>query len=407
MSMTPVLKSLYPRDILSFGPETEPIELGPLNVLIGPNGSGKTNFVELIGLLKQLRNYRELTAEIARGGGFREWIWKGHGEPGWKDRGQPDRRPTIEARLDARPNVDYPVRYALALDNLPLGPPLVAHERVIAERGDDHGEGPKTLFDSEVFRQDVLNAPDDDLGGMALYKPNEPILSQATQFPGSHVVGYVAETLDSFRLYRDWPFGRRNPAREPQPSDLRADSLQENYQNLAHIINQTKRIPRLKQSLIERLARFYEGFQDVEVTVQFGSMMLYLQEHAFPESAIPATRVSDGTLRWLALLAILLNPTPPPLVCIEEPEVGLHPDMMHVLAELLREASERMQLVITTHSEILVDAFTTTPEVVVVCEKEEGATTMRRLEPEKLAAWLKDYTLGNLWSSGSIGGNRW
>src|SRR6202034_1027015 len=119
------------------------------------------------------------------------------------------------------------------------------------------------------------------------------------------------------------------------------------------------------------------------------------------------SRLSDGTLRWLALLIILLNPTPPPLVCLEEPELGWHPDIVPTLADLLRDASTRTQLIVTTHSTSLVDAFSDTPEAICVCEKVEGATQIRRLDRDKLKVWLNDYSLGHLWASGEIGGNRW
>ena len=122
---------------------------------------------------------------------------------------------------------------------------------------------------------------------------------------------------------------------------------------------------------------------------------------------MPATRLSDGTLRHLCLLAILCHPEPPPLVCIEEPELGLHPDVLPALAGLLREASERSQLIVTTHSDILVDALGETPEAVVVCENRTGATSMQRLELEELARWLEKYSLGELWTRGDIGGTRW
>ena len=79
---------------------------------------------------------------------------------------------------------------------------------------------------------------------------------------------------------------------------------------------------------------------------------------------VPATRLSDGTLRFLALLAILLNPESATLICIEEPELGLHPDTMSLLAELLTEAAEKTQLIVTTHSDVLVSAFTEQAESV-------------------------------------------
>jgi predicted ATPase len=95
------------------------------------------------------------------------------------------------------------------------------------------------------------------------------------------------------------------------------------------------------------------------------------------------------------------------LVCLEEPELGLHPDLIGKLADLLIDASHRMQLIVTTHSDILVDGLTKVPEAVVVCEKHGGSTTMTRRTSGDLAIWLKDYGLGQLWLRGEIGGNRW
>ena len=95
------------------------------------------------------------------------------------------------------------------------------------------------------------------------------------------------------------------------------------------------------------------------------------------------------------------------MICIEEPELGLHPDVIPGLARLLQEASTRTQLIVTTHSNILVDALSDSPEDVVVCEKEDGQSVLRRLDGENLHVWLERYSLGKLWSSGEIGGNRW
>jgi predicted ATPase len=104
---------------------------------------------------------------------------------------------------------------------------------------------------------------------------------------------------------------------------------------------------------------------------------------------------------------ILLNPSPAPVTCIEEPELGLHPDIIPTLADLLRESSTRTQLIITTHSQSLVECFSDDPESVCVCEKVDGSTRIQRLDGKRLEVWLKDYSLGQLWASGQIGGNRW
>lgn len=122
---------------------------------------------------------------------------------------------------------------------------------------------------------------------------------------------------------------------------------------------------------------------------------------------ISATRLSDGTLKFLCLMAVLLDPNPAPLVCIEEPETGLHPDALALVGDALREASTRTQLIVTTHSDSLVDRFTDEPESVIVCERDfVESTSFRRLSDEELSEWLKDYTLGELWRRGEIGGTK-
>ena len=152
------------------------------------------------------------------------------------------------------------------------------------------------------------------------------------------------------------------------------------------------------------MRELYADIVDIHVNIEGGTVQVFLREG---DITVPATRLSDGTLRYLCLLAILCHPKPPPLVCIEEPELGLHPDILPGLAALLREASDRCQVIVTTHSDVIVDALTDTPESVVVCEKNEGQTTLKRLDKDDLSEWLKLYQLGELWASGGIGGNRW
>jgi predicted ATPase len=95
-------------------------------------------------------------------------------------------------------------------------------------------------------------------------------------------------------------------------------------------------------------------------------------------------------------------------MCIEEPEVGLHPDALPLVAEALKEASESMQLIVTTHSDALIDALTDRPDAVLVCERDfDNGTQMKRLSRGDLKEWLEHYTLGQLWRKGEIGGGRW
>lgn len=161
-----------------------------------------------------------------------------------------------------------------------------------------------------------------------------------------------------------------------------------------------------KKRLLKELHFFYADVEDYGINISGGSVQIFFQERGL-RTSIPATRLSDGTLGYLCLLSILCHPSPPPLICIEEPELGLHPDVLPNLGRLLREASEFSQIVVTTHSECFVDSFTDLPEAVLVAEKKEAGTELTRLNGEELKPWLDKYRLGNLWTRGDIGGTRW
>ncbi len=112
-----------------------------------------------------------------------------------------------------------------------------------------------------------------------------------------------------------------------------------------------------------------------------------------------AADLSDGTLRFLFLLAALANPSPPPLIGIDEPETGLHPSMLPIVAEYARDAASRTQVILTTHSPDLLDAFGSEPPTTTVVEWKDGQTVLRVLAGDRLGYWLKKYTLGELYRS--------
>jgi predicted ATPase len=235
--------------------------------------------------------------------------------------------------------------------------------------------------------------------------PKQSILSQRKDPDQYPEITYVGDTFSKFAFYRDWEFGINSEPRQIHAPDQQSDYLEEDGSNLALLIGRMKADPPTKGPMLRYLKEFYHNAEDLHAVPKESLIDLRLEETS--GFTTPAVRMSDGTLRWLSLLAILLNPTPPPLVCIEEPELGLHPDIIPVLARLLKEASLRMQLVVTTHSEALVEELTETAESVIVCEKRDGATTLRRLKMDELSQWLNDYSLGELWRKGEIGGTRW
>lgn len=236
-------------------------------------------------------------------------------------------------------------------------------------------------------------------------EPNQSIISQRKDPDQYPEITYLGNQYSKISLHREWNLGRFTPPRLPQRTDLPEDFLLEDASNLGLVLNNLEHRG-VRSLLIGRLKEFCEAATDISARIHGGTVQIFLHEEEL-QQPVPATRLSDGTLRYLCLLSILCHPEPPPLVCIEEPELGLHPDILLTTAQLLVEASHRTQLIVTTHSDILIDALTGTPEAIVVCEKEDASTRMHRLDGEALREWLKTYSLGELWRKGELGGNRW
>ncbi len=390
-----LLHEITLKNVLSFGPEGLTLPLRRLNVLIGPNGSGKSNLLEAINLL---RSSATGFSSVFTGEGASpvvDWLWKK----------QPGTVATIDAVIDY-PQGKLPLRHTLEFTEQSGAFRLVDERIENAKPFPGHDE---PYFYYRYQRgQPVLLVRQDDRRhlvpeGLA---PDESILSQRKDPDQYPELGFLAWQYQQVRIYNQWSFGRQSVFRRPQDAALRRAPLAEDFSNLGLFLNYLRTDPQARQGLLEHLRDLYTGLQDVDVEVRGGTVELYVLEEGKPP--ISAKRLSDGTLRYLALLAILLDPDPPALVCIEEPELGLHPDLLPKLADLMMEASERMQLIVTTHSDILVDAFSERPEDVVIVERPQDQSRFRRLEKsEQLVRWLEQYRLGELWIQGELGGTRW
>jgi predicted ATPase len=214
----------------------------------------------------------------------------------------------------------------------------------------------------------------------------------------------TARALNGIRFYRGFQTGLRDDARIGVSSSGPKSPLDATGANLALTLQEMDFHGRLKK-VKHYLSRLSSRFEDIKVRGEGGRSQVYIQERGL--GMVSATRLSDGTLRFLCLLAVLFDPDPAPLVCIEEPEIGLHPEALALVGDALREASKRMQLAVTTHSDALVDRFTDEPENIVVCERDfDESTCFKRLSSEQLKGWLREYTLGDLWRRGGIGGTQ-
>ncbi len=383
--------------LLSF--EKTKLELKQLNILIGHNGSGKSNLIEAIGLLQSAPS--GIAGSIRESGGIADWIWQG----------TPPFQPTgietvVEYPATSPTNIRYGIEFSGINQRLEIRDECIGNENYIFK-----ASNPNQFF--FYYRNGIpyINFKDNSSASGKVRQLRredidieKSILAQRRDPDHYPELTYLADVFAKIRIYRDWTFGRQTAPRLPQKTDLPSDFLLENCQNLGLVLNKLGNIPAAKSVIVEALNALYPSVTDFGVNIEGGSVQVFLHEGRFP---IPATRLSDGTLRYLCLLAILCHPNPPPLICIEEPELGLHPDALNQLADLMKLASERTQLIVTTHSDLLVDAFTNSPDDVVIFEKDGEASHVKRLDATELGVWLNKYTLGQMRQSGHIGGNRW
>jgi predicted ATPase len=389
MNGTKLLEEIRLTNLLSYGPAGVSLKMEPLNVLIGPNASGKSNLISALGLLASTP--KDLAKFLREEGGIQEWRWKGT---------EIEKPLAIWVEFT---NSELGLQYQLDLSGRVT--PHIEDESLIRMRGRlslyslQHGILERSKVDGvPQSRHRIVSGE---------IKRDQSILSQLKDLQQYPELTWLGLTFGEFSFFKNWDFGRDSAVRRPQPADLPSDFLLEDASNLGLVLSDlVNNHPSIKRLIIEKLKLLYERVEDLTVHVQGGTVQVFFHERGL-RRPVPARRLSDGTLLYLCLLTILLHPDPPPLICLEEPETGLHPDAIQSLAELLIDAASRTQLVVTTHSDTLVSALSEVPEAIVVCERGDEGTTLRRLEPGKLAEWLEYDRLGELWSMGEIGGNRW
>ena len=373
-------------------------------MLIGANGSGKSNLIDVMALLQAAPG--DLAGFLRRNGPTGDWVWKG---PGREE--TPFHLADVAARFD-KPGGLFNYAYELQI--------LIGDDRVrsLTERFDLVAAERKTAYARHFFQAANENArlwptrldntPSDyDEPVTVDVARGKSVLSEIRNPVEYPEITEIARMLSAIKVYRSWHVGRDSPVRHPQRTDGDPNFLEEDFSNLALVVNDLLG-RRLEPSLDSYLKRFYESYESLHPRI-FGNTIELIVNETGTSSALPASRLSDGTIRFIALLAILCHPEPPPLICIEEPEIAMHPDSQDLVVELLRKASERTQLIVTTHSPWLIGRLSAEPEHVVVCDMDatEG-TRLHRLSHKEVEDWFDgDRDLGDIWMSGAIKGVRW
>lgn len=397
-----LFSGLHLQGFLSFGPQCQEVKLTNLNILIGPNGVGKSNFVEAIELLHATPS--DFSGAIRIGGTASDWLWGGEkgASSAWVG--------GTLAPVEQMPELRYGLEFTDSGNRLEVVDEILEEAHNTDARKSDvrfyyrfqHGHpairvhepvkngATKTTFRQVKLRRETLD-------------PQQSVFSQRKDPDIYPEITAVAKRFGNIQIFREWGFGRSAALRSPQPANLPTDVLLPQLVNLGLVLNDLEHRKEWTR-FNELMRRFLPRFTRLTTKISSGSVQVYLHEDGL-SVPVPATRLSDGTLRFLALLAILLNAESAPLICIEEPELGLHPDAMSLLAELLVEASAKTQLIVTTHSDTLVSELTEQAESVLVCDYLENGTELRRLDAEKLKFWLEKYRLGEVWRLGKLGGN--
>jgi len=382
--------SLTLENIFSFKKTT--VELRGLNVLIGPNAVGKSNLIEAITLLQAAPT--DLNVAILRQGGVRVVC----------SLAGPVASPI--AAIECNQINGEPLQYRLEFSE-EAGGFVILRERLNSITEDPDQAAAEIYFERTPGSIRFGSSPPEALRATISFIPLRESVFSAYKNPADPTpITRIGRQFAATRIYREFHTTGDSQARKGVSTSTRKDFLDDQGDNLALVLLDMD-FKGLHDRVREYLHRFCDRFNDVKVRLDGPIAKTYIEESGLLEPLV-SWRLSDGTLKFLCLLAVLLEKEPPPLICIEEPEVGLHPEAIQIVAEALVDASERTQLIVTTHSEALIDALSERPEDVLVTERDfDNGTQFKRLDSQQLSRWLERYTLGALWRKGEIGGNRW
>ncbi len=346
--------------------KAQTLKLQRLNLVIGGNGVGKSNLVSAFRFLHDI--YFERLQELSASGNPANYFFRGP-------------KVTSEIHLKLR-FVERPQNYANEY-NVRLGYGeaglLVDYESAGFHRPAKYPE-PYTTGLTSKSKESGLRRSDDS------------------------VAKYVSEDISKYRVYHFHDTSLTARVKQPVKIDNNR-SLDTDAANLASILFLLKQTQpahfNLIESSIKQVAPFFDGFILEPLRANAELIKLEWRERG-SDDYFDAHALSDGTLRFMCLATLLLQPDLPRLVLVDEPELGLHPAAIVLLADLLRQASVKSQILLATQSVTLINQFE--PENVVVAEREDGATVFRRLESAQYQSWLGEYALGEMWEKNLIGG---
>jgi predicted ATPase len=342
------------------------LKLNALNVLIGANGSGKSNFVSYFRMLGQMMAQQ-----------LQNWTTK---------QGTADR--IVSFGIKETDKIESVIEFGWNEYRFELQPTVTGGFSFSKEQLFFDGiYGPKKVWLGSGQQESKL--PDSFLSSKA----------------GS-VSDYCFGSITNWKVFHFHDTSETAGVKRASPSQ-NDRSLRSDASNLApYLYRIQKENPTVYNQIRNVVSLAVPSFDDFvlrPIESQSGEQFLWLLwKQKDSDYVLWPSQLSDGSLRFICLVTALMQPDPPSTILIDEPELGLHPYAITLLAGLIRSASTRMQVIIATQSVPLVNEFTI--DDLIVVESKQGASTFERKSESEYAVWLEDYTIGELWQKNILGG---
>jgi len=370
---------------------------GDLNVVIGQNGTGKSNLLRILELISAsarggLKKYLE------EAGGIDAILWDGQA-------------PSVNFCLKAGANgplVDWDENYEVHLAD-DLFWPEIKREVWLSKRRKAGDRAPQitTVIDRKggqiLFMGEQISTHVEIPEQESLLSLVNSLSFEASKAEATYASVKFRERLLGIRVYHNLEVGPTYPIRQSIVPRYE-HTIEPNGQNLVPVLHTLYTSDREFKRNIDSAMRaaFSSDYEELTFPPAADRRIQLRVRWKSLKREQSAADLSDGTLRFLLLLVILATPQPPMVTAIDEPETGLHPSMLPIIAEFAVEASSRTQVVFTTHSPQFLSAFGKHHPTTTVAEWENGETLLHTLDKERLDYWLEDYSLGALFESGEL-----
>jgi predicted ATPase len=377
---------------------------GRLNLLVGRNGSGKSNLLRCLDLIHRCTKAK-LAEAMTEIGGMVPLLWDHSATSlGWRlriDPVDPQRDPTTDALT-----LDFSIRqvagsgYEIVRDSLGNWIRFLRNEVPSPYWIYKRDRSSAVLYDQQ--HHSLVRFEEESTENPEGYDPYECLISQVAD-SRNRIPVLTTRWIESWSIFHDVTFRQGSLARKPAGLQFakRLNPDGTNFVPVLHTLYTGSREFRdaIDEGMSAGFGSEYDSLVFQPASAQQIQLAIQWRSSRDPHSGV---ELSDGTLQFLFLIAVLSMPEPPPLLALDEPECGLHPSMLPIIAEYANSASDKTQVVLTSHSPSFIDAFSDLEPTVTVCHWESGHSTLHVLHPEALSVWLNRYRLGELFSRGDL-----